>query len=76
VRFPSAAKVADEAVGETSVGDFVVAGVAAGLAVVETVVAKTRIDLALAEAAVFFTLAALLALVALGAEVLGFRRHK
>jgi hypothetical protein len=52
------------------VGDFVVAGFAAGQAVVEAVLAKADIELRLAEAAVSLAVAAVFAHFALGAAVL------
>ena len=59
---------------ETSAGGFVVAGGAAGFAVEEAVLTKANFEDRLAEAAVFFAVAALFRHLALHAAVLSRRR--
>ncbi len=55
-----------------SVRHFVVAGFAAGLAIVEAILAEANLQLRLAGAAVLFALAAVFRAIALHAKVFGF----
>jgi hypothetical protein len=56
-------------------GCFIVARLTAGRTVIKAVFTEANVDLALAEATVFFALAASFAHITLVAQVLGFRPH-